>query len=55
MDELNDESVPAKDVVRAQAGRRLMAQFRDDGPPEPDWAESKQELMHAQSVNRCNQ
>lgn len=55
MDESNDESVPAEDIVRAQAGRRLIAQFRDDGPPEPDWAESKQALMHAQAVNRGSQ
>lgn len=55
MDEASGERVPVGDVDRVQAGRRLMAQFHDDGQPEPDWAESKQTLMCAQVTNRCSQ
>lgn len=55
MDESTDEPVPVEGGVRAQAGRRLMAHFTDDGQPEPDWADSKQALMDPQVVNRANQ
>src|SRR5699024_13414 len=40
-----DEHLASGQVTRAEAARRLLAQFDDGGEPEPDWAESKQELL----------